>query len=373
MERSEHAPFVDRMTRVRARMVELGIDVALLSVGADLPWLTGYEAMPLERLTMLVLPREGEAVLVVPRLEAPRVVERPDAFTIVPWNETDDPVRLVARLCHEAMPGGGPATAAIGDRTWGRFVLELQQALPHTRFSAANEVVGPLRRIKDPVEVEALRAAAHAVDAIVEEMRDRPFAGRTEADVSREFARRILEHGHHVVNFAIVASGPNGASPHHEASERVIEQGEAVVCDFGGTMHGYCSDITRMFVVGRPPDGWADAYEVLTAAQEAGVQAARAGVPCETVDAAARAVIAQHGYGEFFIHRTGHGIGLEAHEDPYMVQGNQLVVAPGHAFSIEPGIYVPGRWGMRLEDIVVATPDGPDRLNVAAREPVIVT
>jgi Xaa-Pro aminopeptidase len=359
------------MGRVRDRLAELGIDVALLSVGADLPWLTGYEAMPLERLTMLVLPRDGEAVLVVPRLEAPRIVPRPEAFRIEAWNETDDPVRLVARLCVEAVPGG-PGRVAIGDRTWGRFVLELQDALPTARFSRANDVLGPLRRVKDPIEVEALRAAAHAVDAVVEEMRDRPFAGRTEHEVSREFSNRILEHGHQHVNFAIVGSGPNGASPHHEASPRVIERGEAVVCDFGGSMDGYCSDITRMFVVGRPPEGWSDAYEVLRVAQEAGVQAAVAGVPCEEVDAAARRVIDEAGYGEYFIHRTGHGIGLEAHEDPYMVSGNRLLLAPGHAFSVEPGIYVPGRWGMRLEDIVVATPDGPDRLNRATREPVVV-
>jgi Xaa-Pro aminopeptidase len=277
----------------------------------------------------------------------------------------------VARLCAEAVPGG-PAKIAIGDRTWGRFVLELQDALPGARFTRANDVIGPLRRVKDPIEVEALRAAAHAVDAVVEEMRERPFAGRTEVDVSREFGQRILDHGHDVVNFAIVGSGPNGASPHHDASSRVIERGDAVVCDFGGSMHGYCSDITRMFVVGRPPEGWTDAYEVLQAAQEAGVQAAVAGTPCESVDAAARRVIDEAGYGDLFIHRTGHGIGLEAHEDPYMVAGNHLLLAPGHAFSVEPGIYLPGKWGMRLEDIVVATPDGPDRLNAATREPIVV-
>jgi Xaa-Pro aminopeptidase len=367
----EHAPYASRMGRVRDRLAELGIDVALLSIGADLPWLTGYEAMPLERLTMLVLPRDGEATLVVPKLEAPRVVPRPEAFRIETWTDTDDPVRIVTRLCAEAVPGG-PQLVAIGDRTWGRFVLDLQDALPGARFLRANAVIGPLRRVKDPIEVEALRAAAHAVDAVVEEMRGRPFAGRTEVDVSREFGNRILEHGHDVVNFAIVGSGPNGASPHHDASSRVIERGDAVVCDFGGAMDGYCSDITRMFVVGRPPEGWSDAYEVLRAAQEAGVQAATAGTPCESVDAAARAVIDEAGYGEYFIHRTGHGIGLEAHEDPYMVAGNHLLLAPGHAFSVEPGIYVPGRWGMRLEDIVVATPEGPDRLNLAPRDPIVV-
>jgi Xaa-Pro aminopeptidase len=226
--------------------------------------------------------------------------------------------------------------------------------------------------VKDAAEIAALRAAAHAVDAVAAEMRDRPFAGRTELDVHRELADRILEHGHQRVNFAIVGSGPNGASPHHEAEARVIGDGDVVVCDFGGTMAGYCSDITRMYVVGEPSREVRDVYALLVDAQEQAVQAATVGTPCEDVDAAARRVIAAGGFGDRFIHRTGHGIGLEAHEEPYLVAGNQEPLEPGHAFSIEPGIYFPDRFGMRLEDIVVATPDGPDRLNAAPRDLAIV-
>jgi len=347
-------------------MDELGVDALLLSVGPDLPYLTGYEAMPLERLTMLVLPRTGEPVLLVPRLEAPRVAAHPDRFAIETWDETDDPVARVAVLAGDAR------RVAMGDQTWARFVLELQRALPGAEFSSAGRVLAPLRVVKDPTEVDALRRAAHAVDAIAAEMRERPFAGRREIDVHRELVERMLEAGHERANFAIVAAADNAASPHHEPSARTIVDGDVVLCDFGGTMDGYCSDITRMFVVGEPTAEVADTYAVLVEAQEAGVRAATVGTPCEEVDAAARSVIAAAGFGDAFVHRTGHGIGTEAHEDPYVVAGNATPLVPGHAFSIEPGIYLPGRFGLRLEDIVVATAEGPDRLNRAARDLAVV-
>jgi Xaa-Pro aminopeptidase len=358
--------FEERIARARRRMEDLGVDVLLLSVGADLPYFTGYTAMPLERLTMLVLPRAADATLVVPALEAPRVEGRPEAFTVRPWAETEDPVAIVARLA------GRPARAAIGDRTWATFLLGLQEALLETSFVAASRVTGPLRARKDAAEIDALRAAARVVDAVALAMRERPFAGRTEADISRELVERILEGGHERANFAIVASGPNAASPHHEPGERVVDVGDSVVCDFGGTMAGYCSDITRTFVVGQPPAELADLYEVLFRAQEEAVQAARVGVTCEAVDATARSIIAAAGYGDYFIHRTGHGIGLEEHEDPYLVSGNATPLAAGHAFSVEPGIYLPGRCGARIEDIVVATDAGPERLNEAPRELAVV-
>ncbi len=355
-----------RIERARARMRELGVDVLLLSTGADLPYLTGYEAMPLERLTMLVLPADDDAVLVVPRLEAPRVVERPDAFAIRAWEETEDPIAVVAELV------GLASTAAIGDHTWARFVLELQAALPRAHFRRAIDVTGPLRIVKDPAEVDALRAAAAAVDAIAGAMRAERFSSRREVDVHRDLVERMLDAGHERANFAIVATGPNAASPHHDPSDRVIAPGDVVLCDFGGTMHGYCSDITRMFSVGEPTAEVREAYAVLVEAQERGVCAATVGTACEAVDAATRTVIADAGYGDYFVHRTGHGIGAEAHEDPYVVSGNATALAPGHAFSIEPGIYVPGRFGLRLEDIVVATPAGPERLNQAPRDLAIV-
>jgi Xaa-Pro aminopeptidase len=356
----------ERVDRTRRRMAELGVDVVLLSVGPDLPYLTGYTAIPLERLTMLVLPRDGDATLVVPRLEALRVVERPEVFTLRAWEETDDPIAIVAELV------GRAGAVAVGDHTWARFVLGLQAALPAARFSTASTVLGPLRAVKDKPEVEALRRAAEAVDRVAADLQAGAvaLAGRSEADVSADLGRRIVAEGHQRVNFAIVAAGENAASPHHEAADRVIRPGDVVLCDFGGTMLdadgvGYCSDITRCVHLGEPTVEVAQAYAVLHEAQRAAAAAATVGTPCEDVDATARRVIADAGYGDRFIHRTGHGIGVEAHEDPYIVAGNAAPLAPGHAFSIEPGIYVPGRFGLRLEDIVVATEAGPDELNRA--------
>ncbi len=358
--------FRERAGRVRARMAELGVDAVLLSVGPDLPYLTGYEAMPLERLTMLVLPVDGEATLVVPRLEAPRVVERPDVFGLRAWDETDDPIAIVAGLVATA------GTLAIGDRTWSRFLVDLQTALPSARFTRGSEVVGPLRARKDAAEVEALRRAGAAADRVAAELQrgDIELVGRTESQVSAELGRRLRAEGHHRVNFAIVAAGANAASPHHEPGDRVIQEGEVVLCDFGGTMLGadgigYCSDITRCVHLGDPSVEMADAYAVLLEAQQAAVAAATVGTPCQEVDATARRIITEAGWGEQFIHRTGHGIGIEEHEDPYIVSGNDTRLEPGHAFSIEPGIYVPGRFGFRLEDIVVAAEPGPDALNNA--------
>ena len=248
-------------------------------------------------------------------------------------------------------------------------MLDLQHALPRATFERASSVVAPIRMAKDASEIAALRDAARAVDEIAVEMRLRPFIGRSELDLHRELVERMLALGHERANFAIVAAGEHAASPHHEPSaDRRVAEGDIVLCDFGGTMRSYCSDITRMFFAGEPPAEVRDVYAVLAAAQEAGVRAATVGTPCAEVDAAARRVIEGAGLGEFFVHRVGHGIGQEAHEEPYMVAGNDLLLAPGHAFSVEPGIYFGGRYGMRLEDIVVATDDGPRRLNDAPRD-----
>jgi Xaa-Pro aminopeptidase len=323
---------------------------------------------------MLVRPADGDASLVVPRLEAPRVTEHPDLFAIVPWEETDDPVELVAGLA------GAPRTAAIGDRTWARFLVDLQARMKSTAFRKGSEVMGPLRAVKDAAEIAALRRAAVAADRVATQLQtgDIPLVGRTEAEVSKDIGRRLVAEGHRRVNFAIVAAGANAASPHHEPGEYTIGANEVVLCDFGGTMLddgvGYCSDITRCVWTGgvEPPSDFRDAYTVLHEAQQAAVAAATVGTPCEDVDAVARRIITEGGYGPYFIHRTGHGIGIEEHEDPYIVGGNCEALTPGHAFSVEPGIYLTGRWGMRLEDIVVATNAGPDALNTVEHGLVIV-
>ena len=365
--------FAERLERARALMAGRSVDVLLLSVGADLPYFCGYEAMPLERLTMLVVPRDGAATLVVPRLEAPRVTERPEVFGLRAWDETEDPVAIVAELA------GAAELVGVGDQMWARFLVELMVAMPSTSWRRASEVTAPIRSVKDAAEIERLRAAGAAVDRIAGRLQrgEIDLVGRTEAEVSAELGRQILAEGHDRVNFAIVAAGAHAASPHHEPGGRVITEGEVVLFDFGGTMVGgdgvgYCSDITRCVFTGEPPAEFSEIYDVLFEAQAEAVAAASVGTPAQDVDRAARSIIAAAGYGEFFMHRTGHGIGTEAHEDPYIVEGNREPLAAGNAFSVEPGIYVPGRWGARLEDIVAASPDGPDPLNTADHRLAVV-
>jgi Xaa-Pro aminopeptidase len=310
-----------------------------------------------------VLPADDEPTLVIPRLEAPRVDHLHGVFAMAPWDETDDPIALVPRLV-----GGAPKRAAVGDTMWSRFLVELlgHWGSDRTTYVRSVDVMNDLRARKDAAEIAALAAAGAAVDRIAAELQAGriDLVGRTEAEVSADLGARIIAEGHELVNFAIVAAGSNAASPHHHPGDRVIVDDELVLCDFGGTMAGYCSDITRCVFTGTAiPADIAEAYDVLSTAQAAGVAAGVVGAACQEVDRAARRVITDAGWGEYFVHRTGHGIGMEAHEDPYMVEGNDQPIEAGHAFSVEPGIYVPGRWGMRLEDIVVATDHGPMPVN----------
>jgi Xaa-Pro aminopeptidase len=379
-----------RITRVRRRMEQRGVDALLLSHGADLPWLTGYRAMPLERLTMLVLRQAGESVLVVPSLEAPRVAGADDLFTLLPWTDDQDPIDLVASILgrkdrtggagRTGATGEGTIRCAVSDRAWAATVLGLQRQLPAAEWIEASAITSSIRAVKDEAELAALQMAGAAADRVAAKLQggEIGLVGRTEADVSGQIAALLIEEGHQQVNFAIVGSGPNAASPHHEPGGRVIGAGETVVCDFGGSFSlegdvGYCSDITRTVMTGSPSPQIEQCYQVLLTAQQAAVSSARAGVSAEHVDQVARSIILDAGFGDLFIHRTGHGIGIEEHEDPYLVAGNSEPLEPGHAFSVEPGIYWPDRFGMRLEDIVVIGSDGsPQPLNSADHGLVVV-
>jgi Xaa-Pro aminopeptidase len=363
---------VERVHAARATAEELGVDLVVVTPGSDLRYLCGYDAHAMERLTALVVPRRGEPLLVVPRLEAPMVEASPAGalgLDVLAWDETDDPF---ARLAAEATArlGGAPARVAVGNRTWAEHALGVQRALPGAVLELASPVLDRLRMVKSPAEVEELALAGAAIDRVHARMAEWLRVGRTEAEVGADIAAAILAEGHVGVDFTIVGSGPNGASPHHELSARRIEDGDVVVVDIGGqTATGYRSDSTRTYAVGRAPGSdVAEWYAVLQAAQEAATAAVRPGVPCEAIDAVARDLITEAGWGEHFIHRTGHGIGLDSHEAPYLVAGNDLPLAPGMAFSIEPGIYLSGRCGARIEDIVVCTDDGVRPLNERPRD-----
>jgi Xaa-Pro aminopeptidase len=346
-----------------------GLGALLLTPGPDLRYVTGYDAQQLERLTCLAVPANGDPFLVVPRLELPAAQASPAGrfgLEMIPWDETDDPYALVGgRL-------GLVSSVGLSDRMWAMMVLRFRAALPAARQGLASAALRGLRSRKSPAEVAALREAGAAIDRVHAAMPGWLRPGRTELEVAADVAAAISEAGHARADFVIIASGPNAASPHHEPSGRVLQPGDAVVVDIGGTMpSGYCSDCTRVYAIGGPPGEFLRYYEVLRDAQEAACGAVRPGVTAEAVDAAARVPITEAGYGPEFVHRTGHGIGLETHEDPYIVAGNAEPLEPGMAFSVEPGIY-PGPHGARIEDIVVCTEQGYERLNNVTRELVVV-
>jgi Xaa-Pro aminopeptidase len=360
-----------RLARARDEAAARGLDSLLITPSPDFAYLLGYRPPELERLTCLVVPGEGDPRLVVPRLEGAlarhQLGELADDVELLVWGETDDPFQLVAGLI-----ASDAKRVGVQDQMWARFVLRLRAVMDPVELVVAGPAMAALRRVKDADEVERLRSAAAAADRAMRAITAEKLSGRTEADVSGRIRELLLAAGHQSADFAIVASGPNAASPHHEPGSRTIRAGDALVLDIGGTLDGYCSDTTRTAFVGDPPADFVAMYEVLHAAQLAACDAAGPGVPAEAVDRAAREIISEAGYGEQFIHRTGHGIGMETHEEPYIVAGNAEGLRPGEAFSVEPGIYVDGAWGARIEDILVVTDGGAERLNLTDRRLYVV-
>ena len=361
------AIYRDRIRRAAAEAAARDIDALLITPSVDYAYLLGYRAPAMERLTCLIVPADGQPSLVVPQLEEPLARHElgalGDELVIVPWDETEDPFWVVRDLLE-----GRAMRAAVQDQMWARFVLRLRAALDPMELVEAGPAMGGLRRVKTPDEIDRLRLAARAADRAMDEIRSERFAGRTEADVAARIRTLLLEAGHETAEFSIVASGPNSASPHHEPGDRVILGGDAVVLDIGGFRDGYGSDTSRTVFVGEVPREFALLYDVLEQAQLAACTTVAPGVAAQEIDRAARHLIAEGGYGDAFIHRTGHGIGLEIHEEPYIVDGNGEPLLAGNAFSIEPGIYIAGQWGARIEDIVVCTEDGSEVLNRSSRE-----
>ncbi|MFD0412700.1 M24 family metallopeptidase [Streptomyces sp. NPDC127108] len=358
-----------RMDRAARAAADAGLAGVLVAPGPDLVWLTGYRVpADTERLTLLVIAPGRDPVLVVPKLEAPdaaRAAGAP-ALTLRDWTDGMDPYDVTAPLLDARGRFG------VSDNAWAMHLLGLQRQLPDSSYAALTEALPMLRAVKDAAELERLAAAGAAADATYEEIQKVAFAGRKETDVAGDLADLLRQFGHEQVDFTVVGSGPNGASPHHEAGDRVIERGDMVVLDFGGLRHGYGSDTSRTVHVGEPSAEEQRVHDVVREAQDAACRAVKPGIACQDVDRVARAVITEAGYGEYFIHRTGHGIGVTTHEPPYMIEGERQPLVPGMCFSVEPGIYLPGRFGVRIEDIVTVTEDGGRRLNATARELAVV-
>ncbi|MFG2193400.1 M24 family metallopeptidase [Streptomyces sp. NPDC048639] len=360
--------YAARMENAARAAAEAGLAGLLVSPGPDLVHLTGYQPVATERLTLLVLAPGEDPVLVVPTLERGDAEHAAgaSALSFQDWADGKDPYGAAAPLLD---PSG---RYGVSDNTWALHLLGLQSALPATSYSALTDCLPMLRAVKDAAELERLAAAGAAADTVYEEILRVRFTGRRESDIATELAHLLTQLGHSQVDFTVVGSGPNGADPHHEAGDRVMAPGDMVVLDFGGLKHGYGSDTSRTVHVGEPTSEEQAVHDVVRQAQQAAFEAVRPGIACQEVDRVARAVITGAGYGDRFIHRTGHGIGVTTHEPPYMVEGEEQPLVPGMCFSIEPGIYLPGRFGVRIEDIVTVTEDGGRRLNNTARELAVV-
>jgi Xaa-Pro aminopeptidase len=361
--------FARRMKRATAQAADAGLTGLLVTPGPDLFYFTGYQPTAVtERITLLALQAGREPTMIVPVLERPDAEPAPGvaAVSLVDWTDGSDPYAATAKLLD---PRG---RYAVSDSAWALHLLALQEALPESAYVSMTAALPMLRAVKGPDELERLAGAGASADATFEQIIQARFAGRTERDIGTELARLLREHGHSQVDFTVVGSGPNGAHPHHEMGDRTIDDGDMVVLDFGGIQDGYGSDTTRTVHVGEPTDEERAVFETVRRAQQAAFEAVRPGVACQEIDRAARKVISDAGYGEYFIHRTGHGIGMTTHEPPYMVEGEVHPLVPGMCFSIEPGIYLPGRFGVRIEDIVTVTDDGGRRLNTTTHELQIV-
>ncbi|WP_217163380.1 aminopeptidase P family protein [Streptomyces sp. AC512_CC834] len=361
--------YAARMDRTAYEAAALGLAGVLVTPGTDLVWLCGYRpTAAAERLTLLVLAATSQPRLLVPTLDRPNAETAPgaSALRVSDWWEGQDPYAAAAGLLR---PHG---RYAVSDATWALHLLRLQKSLPLAAFQPLSAVLPMRRAVKDEHEVARLAAAAAAADAAYEEILGLRFGGRSERELAADLGRLLREHGHSRVDCTVVGSGPHGADPRHRPGDRVIGDGDMVVLDFGGLRDGYGSDTARTVHVGAPTDEERRVHETVRAAQRAAFGAVRPGVSCQEVDRAARAVIEEAGHAGHVAHRTGHGVGVTTHEPPYLVEGEEQPLEPGMCFSIEPGIRLPDRFGVRIEDVVTCTEDGGRRLNTTSHELVIV-
>ena len=357
--------YENRIAKAQGLMAELGVDLMALSLGSNMLYLSGFSDKPGERLLLLLVSREGDPIFLVPELYADQVCQTSPFEDMRVWKDADDPAALLKRIASDLGLEESPRVL-VDDSMWATFLLILETTLPQANFDLASQVMTPLRMQKTPDEIEHMSQAGAIADQAFEEILKLKVSRMIELELTTALEEAMKEKGAEKIAFeTLVASGPNSALPHYRAGQREIEPGDVVILDFGCRIHGYCSDISRTIVCGEPSNEMRTIYEIVEAAQEQAVQAVKPGSEAQAIDRAARGEITQAGYGDQFIHRTGHGIGLDVHEAPYIVEGNDLKLEEGMTFSVEPGIYLPSEFGIRIEDIIVITEAGATRLNTS--------
>ena len=353
-----------RLAALRQKMAETGTGLVALGPGSHMQWVLGFHTHPDERPCLLLVGPERETML-MPSLNAEGAREKTD-IGFHTWADADGPSAALAEALAE-IGASVPGKVGVDETMRADFALLLLDTMPGARHSFAAETVGALRMKKSAAEFTALKMNAAIADRAMQAAFTAIMPGMTEADLAAVIKAHFASEGA-TAEFSIVGSGPNGAFPHHSASERKLATGEAVVLDIGGRRGGYPSDITRMAVVGHAPEGYEAIHAIVESAVNAALVAARPGVPARVVDKAARDAITAAGYGDYFVHRTGHGLGIDGHEPPFLTSTSETILEEGMVFSIEPGIYLPGRFGIRLEEIVILRADGPEILSTLPRD-----
>lgn len=368
-------PFDTRTRRLQTRLDGHEADAVVCTASPNLYYLTGFWEAQMDRHLLCFVAASGDPVLVAPDLYASQLEEETWIDDIRTYGDAEDPLALIDDVSTDLDIADG--YLLVDPTMWARFTQDLRSVLPGATFGLADEIMASLRITKDDVELDAIRAASELTDGVVEELRERgeSIVGTTEAELAKTIESELLAAGGSELAFdVIVGSGPNGAKPHHTDSDREIRPGDPVVLDFGTRVDHYPSDQTRTLVFGgTPPESFEAAYEAVQDAQQAAFEAVEPGITAGEIDRVARSVIEDRGYGDAFIHRTGHGLGLEVHEAPYIVADNDRVLEPGMVFSIEPGVYVEGAFGIRIEDLVLVTETGAERLNHTSRDPRTTT
>lgn len=363
--------YKSRLDIVKKKMKERGIDGLFLFPSSNQYYLTGFRTFPGERLLLTIIPVEGEPFFIAPMLYVSQVEKESWIKDIITWGDEDKPYELLRRIMEQR--GLNRGSFSVDDNMYAVQLLSIIKALPQIQFLPMGDLLGSLRLSKSPEEVDKIREAGRIVDEVVEEVRKGAKPGMTEIEIAALMEFEMRKRGSEGPSFeTIVGSGPNSALPHYNAGERRVNSGEFMVLDFGATYKGYCSDTTRTLCMGEPTAKMREVYNVVKEAQEIGVRTVKPGIKAKEVDEAVRKYITDKGYGEYFTHRTGHGLGLEIHEEPYISGISETVLKPGMVFSIEPGIYINGEFGVRIEDIVVVTEDGCERLNNYPRELTVI-
>lgn len=353
--------YSNRLDRAQEVLKDRGIDQLLLGPSADLTYLTGIDAHVSERMNLLVLPAEGVITMVVPNLEAPLIHDGSGRVSLKTWGDADTPADLAAGIIGEV------GNIAVGNKLWASFLLRLQVRVK-AAWQEGDAILRDLRMLKDAEEIAALDEAGRLTDeAWMLFVKSGPINGMTEFQALKKLID-ISEEVGLTTPAGIIGSGPNSASPHHGGNDRVIEEGDAMIFDWGGTIDGYYSDVTRAAHIGQPSEEYRKVYAIVDDANQATFDVVKPCVELQELDRAARRVITDAGYGEYFVHRVGHGLGLEVHEEPYLVEGNTMEMQEGMVFSDEPGIYIPGRFGVRIEDAVVCEAKGGRRLNTSTHD-----